>query len=151
MRRDVMKTVKLLILLNLMFLSFFIFSCSKSESIYSENFETQGVNISPSCGFDILAYENGMLYAAGWGADPEDGAPVKRVRIYIDNKLLGEPKLGIERPDVASSLNRPNWSKSGWEMRVKTPLSKGKHTASVVVYDKMEAFIRMGDKELVVE
>ena len=126
-------------------------SCSDKGSIHAKHFSTPGVNNLPQGNLDIVNYGNGILYAAGWSADIEDGVGIKRVAVYIDNKLAGEARLGIERPDVASYFKNPNLVRSGWDIKGKIPLSKGKHTLYAVGYDKMEAFTKYPEKEFIVQ
>jgi hypothetical protein len=95
---------------------------------------------TPPTGFlDVAKYENGSLYATGWAADEEDGSPVKEVQVYLDGKVVGEAKLGIDRPGVAEVMKNPKWGKSGWEIAIKKELNKGSHTAYAVALDKKGA------------
>src|SRR5215470_10461752 len=43
----------------------------------------------------------GLVFVAGWAADPADGAPVQKIEITLDDKViaLANP-LDIARPDV---------------------------------------------------
>ncbi len=127
-------------------------SCSEknSEKIHAENFKTDSVNTLPQGNLDTVRYEKGILSANGWCSDAEDGTPVQRVMIYVDNKLLGQAKLDSERPDVAKYFNNQKWIKSGWEIKAELPLSKRQHTLFAFCYDKMEAPAKLGDKEFVV-
>ena len=131
--------------------SMFVVSCSEKSSIHTENFNTAGVNDLPRCSLDAAEFKAGTLSVDGWAADQEDGVPVPRVMVYVDNKLVGKATLGIERPDVATHFKNSNWTRAGWQMRAALPLSKGKHTLFAVAYDKMEAFSKSVDKEFAVE
>jgi hypothetical protein len=131
-------------------------SCSDKNSekmrIHAENFKTDAVNTLPLGNLETVRYEEGVLWANGWCADAEDGAPVQRVMIYVDNKLLGQAELDRERPDVAKHFNNPKWSKSGWEMKAELPLARRKHTLFAFCYDKRDAPAKVGeDKEFVVD
>jgi hypothetical protein len=124
-------------------------SCSES---YKKNFKTGDVNNLPEGNLDYMEYKNGVFHARGWSADKEDGAPLNKVLLYIDNKLLGKvTQKALERPDVVNFFKNQNYMKSGWEFMAKVPLTKGKHFAYAVAYDNMEGFTRIQEKEFVVE
>jgi hypothetical protein len=151
MKEGFMKIFKKILLFTFMILTISIISCSDKGAIHTENFKTPAVNNLPQGNLDIGSYRDGTLYAAGWSADLEDGVSVKRVMVYVDNKLVGQAKLGLERPDVGTFFKNPNWVKSGWEIRAKIPLNKAKHTLYAVVYDKMEAFTKYPEIEFIIE
>jgi hypothetical protein len=88
---------------------------------------------------DSARYEKGFFKAFGWAADNKEGAPVKKVMVYIDKKLVGQAKLGLARPDVTGAMKKSDWGKSGWELGVKISLNKGMHTAYAVAYNKKDA------------
>jgi hypothetical protein len=122
-----------------------IFTCSCSES-YVKNFKTSEVNTLPEGYMDSIEYKEGILFASGWSADKEDGAPLEKILIYVDNKLLGKvTKKGIQRPDVANYSKNPNWLLSGWELRMEISLAKGTHRAFAVSFDKMEGFTKLDE------
>ncbi|HEY1257362.1 MAG TPA: chitobiase/beta-hexosaminidase C-terminal domain-containing protein, partial [Terracidiphilus sp.] len=76
------------------------------------------------------------LYVEGWAADPVDGSPLSNVKVYIDGTLFGTPTLGIARPDVASSLNKPAYAYSGFQLVASVAaLSVGSHAVTVVAID----------------
>jgi hypothetical protein len=133
----------------LLILAVFIFACDKGP-IHTENFKTAAVNNLPQCNLDVAQFRDGTLYTAGWATDAEDGVSIKRVMVYVDNKLAGPAKLGYERPDVGTFFKNPNWIKSGWEIKAKLPLTKGKHTIFAVAYDKMEALTKTREIEFIV-
>lgn len=113
-----------------------ILGCDKKTSI-----DKDSANKPPRGGMiEVVRYGNGELFVSGWAADEEDGAPVKKIEIFVDDKLVGEAELGIERPDVVKHFNNSLWLKSGWRIQVKTPLKKGEHTVYAVVYDKVGGF-----------
>lgn len=99
---------------------------------------------TPPTGFlDGVRYENGFFYASGWAADKEDGSPIKEVQVFVDNKIVGKAKLGIDRPGVATVMKNPKWDRSGWEISVKLPLDKGSHTSYAVAVNKRDAKARL--------
>jgi hypothetical protein len=127
----------------------FVLSCSES---YTKNFKTGDVNRLPEGNVDEMEYKNGVFHARGWSADKEDGAPLNKVLIYIDNKLLGKvTQKALERPDVAKFFNNQNYVPSGWQFTAKVTLSRGKHFAYAVAYDNMEGLTKIQAKEFVVE
>ena len=54
----------------------------------------------------------------GWAADARTGAPVARVEILFNDKVVGRAELGEARRDVVQTLRRPDFLKSGWKARV---------------------------------
>jgi len=98
----------------------------------------------PSSGFlDLVKYENGLFYAWGWAADKEDGAPVEKVMIYIDEKWIGDARLGLDRPGVATEMMNPNWLKSGWELSVPISLEKRIHRVYALSLNKQGQRLRL--------
>lgn len=122
-------------------------SCSKNGTIYEKNFQNPEVNKLPFGHLDLADYKDGIFYSSGWAADTEDGVPVQKVMVYIDNKLLGKASMGFERSDVAKHFNDPKWLKSGWQIKAKISLSKGQHTASAYAYDSMEAPTKLPEEK----
>jgi hypothetical protein len=55
-----------------------------------------------------------VLLVSGWAADVRDGAPVQKVEILLDGKVVASAKLGLARKDVAQSFQRAEFTKSGW-------------------------------------
>ena len=56
----------------------------------------------------------GRLEVAGWVADTRSGAPVSRVELLLNGRAIGRARLGIERPDVSTTLGRKDYLRSGW-------------------------------------
>ncbi len=83
-----MKNAVRILAIGVMSSLFFISACSQD---YSKNFKTP--NEAPKGFFDVAKYENGMFTGVGWSADKEDGAPLKKVMVYVDGKTVGEAKL----------------------------------------------------------
>jgi len=127
-----------------------VVSCSKRESFDSNKFDASVTNSCPKGNVEVVQYIEGTINAIGWALDPEDGTPVANIVVYVDNKIMGKAQLGLDRQDVASFFKNPDWNKSGWEVKSKLALPKGKHILSVVVYDKMEAVTKLTDKEFIV-
>lgn len=119
-----MRTKSIFFVIVISIYSISILSCSEKSKV-------------PTSGFlDFLIYENGQCYAEGWAGDKEDGAPVEKVMVFIDDKWIGDAKLGFERPGVAREMINPNWIKSGWELSVSMPLDKGTHRAHAISVNK---------------
>lgn len=99
---------------------------------------------TPSSGFlDAVTYENGQLSAVGWAGDKEDGAPVEKVMVFVDDKMIGEARLGIDRQGVADEMKNPNWVKSGWTLSVPMSLDKGIHKVHAVSVNKRGEQLRL--------
>lgn len=60
----------------------------------------------------------GRLEVAGWVADMRDGAPVSRLDLRLDGRAIGQARLGLERPDVSTTLRRKDYLRSGWLAQV---------------------------------
>jgi hypothetical protein len=123
----------------------FIGACSQD---YSKNFKTP--NEAPKGSYDVARYEKGVFTGIGWSADKEDGAPLKKVIVYVDGKAVGEAKFVIDRSDVADVYKDSRWLKSGWTISETIPLSKGPHTSLAISYDKNEA-LAVSQKDFTVE
>jgi SAM-dependent methyltransferase len=56
----------------------------------------------------------GQLHVSGWAMDRRYGAPVKAVRIEVDEAHLVPADLDLSRPDVAAHFNRSDSERAGW-------------------------------------
>ncbi|UWZ86119.1 beta strand repeat-containing protein [Occallatibacter riparius] len=89
--------------------------------------------------------QSDSVMAAGWAADPQDGAPVSRVQILIDGSDAGNATLGLARPDVAAAYNNPAYLNSGWTFTYPAAgLSLGMHSISAVAYDSLGLSTTLG-------
>jgi hypothetical protein len=120
-------------------------ACSQD---YRKNFKAP--NEAPTGFYDAANYENGVFTAVGWSADKEDGAPLKRVMVYVDGKAVGEAKFILDRPDVAVAYKDSRWLKSGWQVSARIPLSRGPHTSLAISYDNKEALM-VSQKDFIVQ
>lgn len=84
---------------------------------------------------------------SGWATDYEQGAPVSRVAIFVDNGYVGDASLSGYRPDVqAANISWGGWSPldvtySGWSYSINTSaLSPGSHSAKAIPYDNQGAY-----------
>lgn len=133
-----MKSVARMIAIGLMGSLIFISACSQEEKKdYSKNFAK--INDAPVGFFDVAKYEKGVFTAVGWSADKEDGAPLKKVIVYVDGKAAGEAEFLIDRQDVVNNFKNDKWLKSGWTMSVRIPLNKGPHYSMALSYDSKDA------------
>jgi sugar lactone lactonase YvrE len=75
------------------------------------------------------------LEVSGWVADPQDGAPLSNVTVYIDGTLAGTPTLGIARPDIARAY-RSTYTNSGYQFLYSAAsLSLATHQVTVIAVD----------------
>jgi hypothetical protein len=80
--------------------------------------------------------QSDSLKVRGWVADPQDGAPLSNVTVYIDGTSIGAPTLGIARPDVVAFFNRSAYLNSGYQLLYPvSSLSLGTHQVTVVAID----------------
>ncbi|MFH0788706.1 MAG: hypothetical protein V2B13_13985 [Pseudomonadota bacterium] len=128
----------------ILLLSVMLLSCSKGTETPPP---PAGPDTSLQGYLDIVTYEKNHFYATGWAADKEDNAPVKKVMVYLDGKLLGEAELGKEREDVAKVTQNSNWVKSGWVINRKITLDKGAHTVYAVGVNKHGARVKLTNEK----
>ena len=140
-----MKSTARILAIGLVSSAMFISACSQD---YSKNFKTP--NEAPKGFYDVAKYENGLFTGVGWSADKEDGAPLKKVMVYVDGKAVGEAKFILDRPDVADAYKDSRWQKSGWQVSARIPLSKGPHTSIAISYDKKEALM-VSQKDFIIQ
>jgi hypothetical protein len=119
-------------------------SCSKEKETPPP---PAGTEASIQGFLDIVKYENGRFYAEGWAADKDDNAPVKKVLVYLDGKVLGEAELGKDREDVAKVSQNPNWQKSGWVINKEIKPDKGEHTVYAVAVNKKDAQFKLTNEK----
>ena len=92
-------------------------------------------------GFDGVPKVGGTLLLRGWAADPDDGAPVKKIEITIDDRVVAlAGTINLPRPDVAAAGHRDDWLHSGWGAEVRmTGVFPGKHRLAAIAYDSAGA------------
>jgi hypothetical protein len=80
---------------------------------------------SPIFGFNdqarIVARSRDRISISGWAASRADGAPVREVRIAVDEREVGIFRDFFDRPDVANMYGRPDLIRSGWRGMVYLP------------------------------
>jgi hypothetical protein len=67
---------------------------------------------------DSVKQAPGSVDVAGWAADSRSGAPVARIEILLNDKVVGTATTGIVRPDVAQTMKRNDYSRAGWKAHV---------------------------------
>jgi hypothetical protein len=101
----------------------------------------KGKNTAPPIGWMDQMYGTpkvgGSISVRGWAADPDDGAPVQKIEVTIDDRVvaLANP-INLARPDVVSNMHRDDYLNSGWGAEVRlTGVFPGKHRLAAVAYD----------------
>jgi hypothetical protein len=78
----------------------------------------------------------GSITVVGWAADTEDGAPVKKVEVLLDNNVVAQATLGGDRVDVANTIGRQDWLRAGWAASVSLAnVARGRHNLAAIAYD----------------
>ena len=76
----------------------------------------------------IEARSRDRLAMFGWAASRASGAPLKRIRLVLNDRTLCEVTDFHPRPDVVSHFGRPELLKSGWRTMFYLPaLADGEH------------------------
>lgn len=92
-----------------------------------------------------------QIYIGGWVADPQDGAPLANVKVYIDGVLAGTPSVGIPRPDVASYTGNLRYANSGYALTCDaSTFSRGAHAVTVVATDSAGLSTTFGPRTITV-
>jgi hypothetical protein len=79
--------------------------------------------------------QSGSLLLHGWMADPQDGAPLSNVKVYIDGTLIGTPTLGYSRADIAKAFGNA-YLHSGFRLiHSASSLAVGTHQVTVIAID----------------
>lgn len=77
------------------------------------------------------------VVVGGWAADRVAGAPVAKVEVLLDGKPVATANLGVARADVAKTIGRDGYARSGWNAVLDlTGVSPGKHEVTAVAYGK---------------
>jgi hypothetical protein len=87
----------------------------------------------------------------GWVADPQDGAPLGNVKVYVDGTSIGAPILGVARPDVAAAYGNA-YLNSGFRLLYPaSSLAPGTHQVTVVAIDSGGRSITLGPRSITVQ
>jgi hypothetical protein len=74
----------------------------------------------------------GFLSITGFAVDPQRGAPVEKVEVFLDGALTGESSLSGLRPDVATHFHRRDYLWSGWSASASLEgVRAGKHLVQI--------------------
>ena len=84
---------------------------------------------------------DGNIAVNGWAADLEDGAPVQKIEVLIDDRVVAIANpINLDRPDVVAAMHRDDYLRSGWGATVfLTGVVPGKRRISAVAYDSQGA------------
>lgn len=102
------------------------------------------VNAGPPEGFvDEVNGElktGGSITVSGWATDVDDGAPVKKIEVLLDNNVVAQATLGSERADVAQAFGRQDWLRAGWVATISLDkITPGLHKITAIAYDSAGA------------
>jgi hypothetical protein len=100
-------------------------------------------NTPPTGWMDSATYKNNQILANGWAADKEDGAPVEKVMVYIDDKFVGNARIGLDRKGVATVMKNQKWERSGWDFLKTVKLSKGVHEVYAIAFNKKGTKVKL--------
>src|SRR5208282_1310387 len=85
--------------------------------------------------FSTTVGQSDSVRVGGWVADPQDGAPLSNVKVYIDGTSIGTPTLRIARPDVTAAYGN-FYLYSGYQILYPVSgLTLGTHQVTVVAID----------------
>lgn len=114
------------------------------ESAWSNVLVNESPNMAPLMAFDHATptIANGQTFTvSGWAADPENGAPVSRVELHLDERFVANTALNGDRPDVAAAYGRADYRYSGFSHSFTAQgLGIGSHTVLVRAYDSVGAY-----------
>jgi acylphosphatase len=86
--------------------------------------------------FSTTVGQTNSVKVDGWVADPQDGAPLSNVTVYIDGNSVGAPTLGLARPNVATTYHNNAYLNSGYQLLYSaSSLVQGTHHVTVVAVD----------------
>jgi hypothetical protein len=115
----------------------------------------KGANTGPPFGWmdqmEGTPKVGGTIMVRGWAADPDDGAPVQKIEVTIDDRVvaLANP-INLPRPDVVTVTHRQDYLNSGWGAEVRmTGVFPGKHKLAAFAYDSHGSKAELsGSKEI---
>jgi hypothetical protein len=89
--------------------------------------------------------QSDSLKVRGWVADPQDGAPLTNVTVFLDGTSIGKPTLGIVRHDVAAAYKNNAYLNAGFQfLYPAASLSLGTHQVTVVAIDSVGRSTTLG-------
>jgi hypothetical protein len=79
----------------------------------------------------------GKVVVGGWAADRVAGAPVRKVEVLLDGKVVATANLGVERPDVVKAIGRDSYARAGWNAVLDLAgVAPGRHAVSAMAFGK---------------
>jgi hypothetical protein len=102
------------------------------------------------------AHVSGTVEVKGWAVDrnskDNDGPGIERVSIYLDrianDSKLGDATLGLNRPEVAETLEEPRFLTAGWTFSWNAGTLEGNHTLYVLARAKKGARLSLASREV---
>jgi hypothetical protein len=147
------------VLITTVVLCFAIGACSTNPqpgtAPQSQPTPSKGTNTGPPVGWmdqmEGTPKVGGTIMVRGWAADPDDGAPVQKIEVTIDDRVvaLANP-INLPRPDVVTVTHRQDYLNSGWGAEVRmTGVFPGKHKLAAFAYDSHGSKAELsGSKEI---
>lgn len=91
------------------------------------------------------------LLVRGWFADPQDGAPLGDIKIYVDGNLIGTPTKGLSRSDIATAYGT-SYLHSGYRLLYPaSSFATGTHQVTVVGTDSGGRSTTLGPRTITVQ
>jgi len=89
---------------------------------------------------------NGCLYLSGWVVDAEKNSTVDQVVAVVNNEIVMESPVNIDRPDVADVYKNPDFINSGWQMEIRGQfLPYGESSIDLYgIREKNKAYFKIG-------
>ncbi|MCW1968217.1 MAG: hypothetical protein KIH69_008895 [Anaerolineae bacterium] len=99
-------------------------------------------------GIEGTARPGWVVISRGWAADTKAVGPATQVNLLLDGKVMMTSTLGVERPDIAKELGKPEYLKSGWVFRMSLPesLAVGKHKLKAIAQDAQGRSAQLGSE-----
>lgn len=94
----------------------------------------------------------GYVVFTGWAADPSQGAPVRKIEVFLDGRVPGESQLGGSRPDVLAHFKRPDYLWAGWSGTLSLKgVSAGTHFVEAIAVSSGGTRVACGGQEIQVK
>jgi len=104
---------------------------SKTEAFY--NFDSLGPVSYPAAQKTITLPGDSEISVSGWALDASKKGPAGAVDVVLDGNPYSA-NYGTDRTDVAAHFNRPDYTKSGFQLLLaRGQFTKGAHAVSIRV------------------
>jgi len=104
---------------------------SKTEAFY--NFDSLGPVSYPAAQKTITLPGDSEISVSGWALDASKKGPAGAVDVVLDGNPFSA-NYGLDRTDVAAHFNRPDYTKSGFQLLLaRGQFTKGSHGVSIRV------------------